>query len=129
MNKKKPKDLLSQQQYMQQLHAKRDTGLTDSWLKKNGLNPEAVGSVCIEVLQAQQKVHELIARHGSLLNPTQLQLIENFKHRLSDKQKRKKLKPSSAYPILNLCTKIYRLAHRNQMEARLKIQALRNINQ
>ena len=104
----------------------RDTALTDWWLKKNGLNAEAVATVCGEVLMAQQKVNELLKHHANLLNPTQLKLLNTFKDRLSDKKKRKKLKPSSAYPILNLCTKIHRLAHKNEIQARQKIQALRN---
>jgi hypothetical protein len=125
MNKKKPKDILTPEQFRQQLKSKRDTGLTDWWLKQNGLSVNALTSVCIEVLQAQQKVNQLLKHHANLLAPEQLKLIENFNNRLNNKQRRKKLKPSSAFPILNLCTKINRLAHRNEMLARQKIQALR----
>jgi len=126
MNKKKPKDILTPEQFRQQLQSKRETELTDWWLRLQGLNPNAFASVCIEVLQAQQKANELLKSYANLLTPEQLAHIKNFNDRLNDKRKRKKLKPSSAYPILNLCTKIYRQAHKNEMFARQKIQALRN---
>jgi hypothetical protein len=126
MNKKKPKDILTPEQFRQQLQSKRDNGLTDWWLKTSGYNPNAFDKVCLEVVQAQQKANELLKAHANLLTPEQLALIEKFNDRLNDKRKRKKLKPSSAYPILNLCTKIYRQAHKNEMQARQSIQALRN---
>ena len=107
----------------------RDTARTDSWLKQNGLNAEAVATVCSEVLIAQKKAHELLKHHAKLLSPEQLKLLKAFEDRLSNKKKRKKLKPSSAYPILNLCTKITRQAYRNEMISRQKIQALRNKQQ
>jgi hypothetical protein len=126
MNKKKPKDILTPEQFRQQLQSKRETELTDWWLRLKGFNPNSFDKVCIEVLQAQQKANELLKTHGNLLTPEQLALINKFNDRLNDKRKRKKLKPSSAYPILNLCKKIYRQAHKNEMQARQRIQALRN---
>jgi hypothetical protein len=122
MNKK---HALTPEQFQQQLQSKRDAGLTDWWLKKNGLNPDAIVDVCIEVLNAQRVAHAVLLRHKDLLSPAQLQLLKNFNHRLNDKKKRRKLKPSSAYPVLNLCTKINRQAHRIELETRQKIQALR----
>ncbi len=125
MNKKKPKDILTPEQFRQQLQHKRDNGLTDWWLKNSGYNPNSFDKVCIEVVQAQQKAHELLKAHANLLTPEQLALIKKFIDRLNDKRNRKKLKPSSAYPILNLCTKIYRQAHKSKMQAKQRIQALR----
>jgi hypothetical protein len=107
----------------------RDTARTDSWLKQNGLNVDAVATVCGEVLIAQKKAHELLKHHAKLLTPEQLKLLKTFEDRLSNKKKRKKMKPSSAYPILNLCTKIARQAYRNEMLAQQKIQALRQKQQ
>lgn len=122
----KNKKHLTHEEFDIQRKSLRDTALTDWWLKQNGLNVEAVATVCGEVLMAQQKANELIKHHAKLISPTQLKLLNTFKDRLSDKKRRMKLKPSSAYPILNLCTKIYRLAHKNEIQARQKIQALRN---
>lgn len=123
MNKK---NMLTTEQFQQQLQSQRDVGLTDWWLKMNGLNPDAITDVCIEVLDAQRLAHAVLQRHRNLLTPKQLQLLNDFKHKLNDKKKRQKLKPSSAYPVLNLCTKINRQAHRIELEVRQKIQALRN---
>lgn len=125
MNKKKSKDILTPEQFRQQLQSMRDNGLTDWWLKKSGYNPNSFDKVCIEVVQAQQKANELLKIHANLLTPEQLALIKKFNDRLNDKRKRKKLKPSSAYPILNLCTKIHRQAHKSKMQAKQRIQALR----
>jgi hypothetical protein len=122
MNKK---HALTPEQFQQQLQSKRDSGLTDWWLKQNGLNPDAIADVCIEVLNAQRVAHTVLYRHKDLLTPKQLQLLKNFNHRLNDKKQRRKLRPSSAYPVLNLCTKINRQAHRIELETRQKIQALR----
>ncbi len=122
MNKK---NTLTPEQFQQQLKSKRDAGLTDWWLKKNGLNPDAIVDVCIEVLNAQRVAYAVLQRHKELLTPKQLQLLKNFNHRLNDKKKRRKFKPSSAYPVLNLCTQINRQAHRIELETRQKIQALR----
>ncbi len=122
MNKK---HALTPEQFGQQLQSTRDTGLTDWWLKKNGLNPDAIADVCIEVLNAQRVAYSVLQRHKELLTPKQLQILNNFNHRLNDKKKRRKLRPSSAYPVLNLCTKINRQAHRIELETRQKIQALR----
>ena len=126
MNKKKPKDILTPEQFRLQLQSMRETELTNWWLKLKGFSPNTFDKVCIEVVQAQQKANELLKTHAKLLTPEQLALIKNFNDKLNDKRKRKKLKPSSAYPILNLCTKIYRQVHKNEMFARQKIQALRN---
>jgi hypothetical protein len=104
----------------------RDAARTDSWLKQNGLNADALATVCSVVLIAQKKAHDLIKHHAKLLSPEQLKLLKVFKDKLSNKKNRKKLKPSSAYPILNLCTKITRQAYRNEIIAKQKIQALRN---
>jgi sulfite reductase alpha subunit-like flavoprotein len=123
MNKTKS---LTDEQFRIQLQGKRDVGLTDWWLKQNGLNPDAISTVCIEVLEAQRDLHELLKNHSGLLTPEQMKLVDNFKQRLKDKKKRKRLRPSSAYPIRNLCKKIKRLAYRHELEARKRIQTLRN---
>ncbi len=106
--------------------ALRDTARTDSWLKQNGLNAAVFTEVCSEVLIAQKKVHELLKLYPKLFSPEQLEQLKKFEERLSNKKKRKKIKPTSAYPILNICTKISRQAYRNEMLAKQKIQQLRN---
>lgn len=120
---------ITHEQYAINNKALRDTARTDSWLKQNGLNVDAVATVCGEVLIAQKKAHEILTQHAKLLSPEQKQLLTAFEEKLSDKKKRKKLRPSSAYPILNLCLKITRQAYRNEMLAKQKIQALRQKQQ
>ncbi len=125
----KSKKYLTHEQFAIHRKTLRDTARTDSWLTKNGLNAEAVSTVCSEVLVAKKKLHELLKQHAKLLTAEQQKLVKNFENRLNNTKKCKKLKPSFAYPILNLCTKIYRQAHRNELIARQKIQALRNKQQ
>lgn len=108
MKKKKSKDILSHEQYRMQLNSKRDTGLTNLWLNKNGINFQTVVNTHALLLQAQKKAHELLRLHKSLLTTSQIKTLQCFRSDMNTKQIRNKLKPQAAYPILNISSKINR---------------------
>jgi hypothetical protein len=108
MKKKKPKDILSHEQFRIQRKSKRDTGSTNLWLHQNGINFETFENTEPLLLQAQKKAYELLRLHKSLLTANQIKTIQYFRLKMSTTQIRKKLKPQAAYPVLNISNKINR---------------------
>jgi hypothetical protein len=107
-NKKKPKDMLSHKQFQILRHSHIDTWTTNEWLWEQGLNEGTFTNTHIKLLQAQQAAHALLTQHLSLLTATQTQTLKAFQQKMKQKKARAKLKPSHAYPILNISTKINR---------------------
>ena len=96
---------------LQRLTPKRerlDTLQTDKWLSINGFNANTFSSTHIKLLQAQQQAHQILNEHQHLLTKEQRRKLENFKTMMANKRKREKLKPSAAFPILNIASKINR---------------------
>ena len=85
-----------------------DTLQTAEWLSSNGFGINTFGSTHIKLLQAQQQANLILNEHQHLLTKEQRRTLENFKTIMANKRKSKKLKPSAAFPILNIATKINR---------------------
>lgn len=85
-----------------------DTLQTDKWLSSNGFDANTFSSTHIKLLQAQQQAHQILNEHQHLLTNEQRRTLENFKTIMAKKRKREKLKPSAAFPILNIASKINR---------------------
>ena len=85
-----------------------DTLQTDKWLSSNGFDVNTFSSTHIKLLQAQQQANLILNEHQHLLTQEQRRTLENFKTIMAHKRKREKLKPSAAFPILNIASKINR---------------------
>lgn len=89
----------------------KDNALTEDWLRDNGIAIKSFNATNVKLLQAQQKAHELLTQHKHLLTQNQIKTLKAFQRKMVGKHTRNKLKPESAYPILNISTKIHRQIH------------------
>jgi hypothetical protein len=108
MNKKQDKDKLTQAQYQILRKNDKDTLTTEKWIKDTGLNVRAFNQLPVLLLQAQQVAHTLLTQHLNLLTTEQIKTLRAFQRKVVNKKIRTKLKPATAYPILNISTKINR---------------------
>jgi len=108
MNKKKDKDKLTQAQYQILRKNDKDTLTTEKWIKDTGLNVRAFNQLPVQLLQAQQAAHALLTHNLNLLTTEQVKTLRAFQRKVVNKKIRHKLKPASAYPILNISNKINR---------------------
>ena len=86
----------------------KDDALTADWLRDNGIAVNAFSTTHIKLLQAQQAAHTLLTQNAHLLTPAQTKQLKAFQQKMAHKKAREKLKPTAAYPILNISTKINR---------------------
>jgi hypothetical protein len=108
MNKKKDKDKLTHAQFEILRKQHNDALTTDKWIRSTGLNTETFNYINPKILQALQTAHSLLKQHSILLTTEQTKIIQNFIHKASSKKLSLKLKPESAYQVLNIGTKINR---------------------
>ena len=108
MNKKKDKDKLTQAQYLILRKEGKDTLTAEKWIKDTGLNVRAFNHLPVQLLQAQHTAHALLTHNHNLLTTEQIKTLRAFQRKVINKKIRHKLKPSSAYPILNISNKINR---------------------
>ena len=83
-------------------------GLTADWLRDNGITVCVFNTADDKLLQAQKTAHTLLTQHTNLLTADQIQTLRTFTKSMAHKNTRTKLTPKSAYPILNISTKINR---------------------
>ena len=83
-------------------------GLTADWLRDNGITVGVFNTADDKLLQAQKTAHTLLTQNTNLLTADQIQTLSTFTKRMAHKNTRTKLTPKSAYPILNISTKINR---------------------
>lgn len=120
MNTKKDKDKLTQAQYQILRKNDKDTLTTEKWIKDTGLNVRAFNQLPVQLLQAQQAAHALLTHNLNLLTTEQVKTLRAFQRKVVNKKIRHKLKPTSAYPILNISNKIKRQLfkqHKQQSQA------------
>lgn len=108
MNKKKDKDKLTHAQFAILRKQKKDAIATEKWIRSTGLNTETFNSINPKILQALQTAHALLTQHSTLLTTEQTKIIQNFIRKASNKKLSLKLKPESAYQVLNISSKINR---------------------
>ena len=105
---KKKKDILTQKQYQILRTEDKDTLTAEKWIKDTGLNVRAFNQLPVRLLQAQQAAHALLTYNLNLLTTEQVKTLRAFQRKVVNKKIRHKLKPASAYPILNISNKINR---------------------
>jgi hypothetical protein len=88
---------------------------TQKWIRTNGMNVASFNTTHIKLLKAQHLANQLLNEHKSLLTSTQIQTLNHFLKQMNIKKIRQKLKPETAYPILNIGTKIKRQLHRQNL--------------
>ena len=105
---KKLKDRLTHKQQQILPNQEKDTLTAEKWIKDTGLNVCAFFKLPVQVQQAQQAAHALLTYNINLLTTEQVQTLRAFQRKVVNKKIRHKLKPTSAYPILNISNKINR---------------------
>jgi phosphoribosyl 1,2-cyclic phosphodiesterase len=106
------KNALTHKQFAIEHQNKRDTGLTDWWLRNNGINAQIICNTHSKLIQAQHEAHLLLSNHIDLLTSDQIKALKNFQRKMNTGHIRKKLKPEAAYTVLNISTKVVRIMHR-----------------
>ena len=120
MNKRRPKDLLTQKQFEIAHAAKISESKTRDWLKQQSIKPTALIDTDIRLLKAQQAATHLLQHFQHQLTDEEVNTLRRFKKSMNKKLTRDKLSPQAAYPVLNINTKIHRLvfkARRQQAQA------------
>ena len=105
---KKQKDVLTQAQYQILRKQEKDTLTAEKWIKSTGMNVCVFNRLPVQVLKAQQVAHTLLTHNLNLLTTKQIKTLRAFQRKLANKKIHNKLKPSSAYSILNISNKINR---------------------
>ncbi len=113
---KKQKDILTQAQYQILCKHEKDALTTEKWIKDTGLNVRAFNQLPVLLLQAQQAAHSLLTYNLNLLTTEQVKTLRTFQRKVVNKKIQHKLKPSSAYPILNINNKINRQLFKQHKE-------------
>ena len=92
---------------MQSYKTIKDMRLRDRWLKSNGYNPNSFFSpdIKIDLLRAMAASKRLLGEFASLLTQKQIELLEVFNNRPTQKR---------IYQVLNLYKKIRRQLHRQR---------------
>ena len=86
----------------------KDDALTADWLRDNGISANAFSTTHIKLLQAQQAAHIHLTQNAYLLTQSQRTTLEKFLKLMTHKNTRIKLKPTAAFPVLNISSKINR---------------------
>lgn len=92
---------------MQSYKTIKDMRLRDRWLKSNGYNPSSFFNpdIKIDFLRAMAASKKLLCEFASLLTQKQIELLEVFNNRPTQKR---------IYQVLNLYKKIRRQLHRQR---------------
>ena len=123
MNKKNAK--LTDAQYQILLKQDKDSLTSEKWIKDTGLNVSAFNQLPVQLLQAQKAAHALLTQNLNLLTTKQIKTLRAFQRKVVNKKIRNKLKPASAYPILNISNTINRqLFKQNRQLSRASITAI-----
>ena len=104
----KNKNRLTQSQYQIQRKEGKDTLQAEKWIKDTGLNVCVFNRLPVQVLKAQQVALTLLNQNLHLLTNEQIKIIHAFQRKVGNTKNHKNLKPSTAFPILNINNKINR---------------------
>ncbi len=81
---------------------------TNYWLKQNGLKPELLTAVDVELLQAQKIAHNLLKHHARLLGMNQAATLNNFLNAMTFGNKRRRITKQQCYKVMNIGTEVNR---------------------
>ncbi len=92
---------------------------TTQWISDNGMSVEDFAVIDIRLLQAQKAAHTLLTKHLDWLTDRQRKNLEEFKHRVSNKEQRQRITQNEVLGILNLA----KTANRKDFKQRRKDKA------
>jgi hypothetical protein len=113
---KKPKDRLSHKQFQINCTTDKHTRSADKWIRTMGMSAKRFQSTDSMLLQAQKHAHTIIKEHSDLINPKQLQSLQNFAKRMRSKKSHQTVKPEAATTTLNISSKVNRQLFRQRRQ-------------
>lgn len=81
---------------------------TDNWLRQNGIDPNKLNELDIELLQAQMIATNLLKHHAKLLGQNEAASLNNFLQAIRNGKKRRKLTLKTCYKVMNIGTAVNR---------------------
>ena len=102
--------------YTQQRREKANDTQTETWLHGNGITTQQFSDLDIGLLQAQRVATNLLQHHAGLLGKNQAHTLNNYLQAMRNGAKRKKLKQTQAFKILNIGTEVNRKLFRQHRQ-------------
>ena len=78
------------------------TKQTNKWLRQNGIAPDTMNELEVQLLQAQKIAYNLLKDCGKLLGPNEAATLNNFLQASRNAKQRKKLTVSACYKVMNI---------------------------
>jgi hypothetical protein len=104
----------SELQYSINTRNKRDSALTDNWLKNRGITQQHMKDSETLLLQAQKAANELAALHTALIKHQKLEWLQDFATRCKSTRQRKRITLKECYAVLNLQKTVNRQLFKQQ---------------
>ena len=83
--------------------------LTDSWLKKQGVNVAHIYAGTAELFQATKLATTTLRQHGQLLAQNQADMLNSFLAATRNFKKRSKITQGQCYRVMNIAKQAQRL--------------------
>ncbi len=87
---------------------KRDTELTDNWLKNRGMNEKDLLNSQTLLLRAQKTAHELLQHHSTLIERQKHEWLSDFAKRCNSNRQRQRITDKECYAVLTYAKSINR---------------------
>ena len=78
------------------------TKQSNKWLRQNGIAPETINELEVQLLQAQKIAYNVLKDCGKLLGPNEAASLNNFLQASRNAKQRKKLTVSACYKVMNI---------------------------
>ena len=95
------------------------TKITNNWLRQNGIDPDMLSDLNVEILQAQMIATNILRHHGRLLERNEAASLNNFLKASRNAKLRQKLTLTACYKVMNLGAAVNRKLfkmHRQQKD-------------
>lgn len=107
----------SELQYSINTRNKRDSALTDNWLKNRGITEQHLQHSETQLLQAQKAAAELVNVHTALIKRQKLEWLQDFARRCKSSRQRQRITDRECYAVLNLQKTVLRALFAQQRHA------------
>lgn len=82
--------------------------LTNNWLRDNGIDPEILSDLNLQILQAQMIATNILRHHGRLLERNEAESLNNFLKASRNGKLRQKLTLTACYKVMNIGSAVNR---------------------
>lgn len=82
--------------------AKRNTALTNDWLRDNGITEKQLHAGLPEVLQAQRLATNVLSHFSKCLGPNEADSLNNFIRKANNGKQRAKLTLGQCFKVMNI---------------------------